>query len=522
MEHLCKSKYSEHLVLLHENLPDKFVDLAKYLVNIYPRKNQISIYNIARQTSFYSSEIREYISRFINQGIVLRGNSNQKILLNRELAEYWKNILVPAYNAKQNELKQYINILQTLTIQSLFGDPVFYKYLPQKYGTLPKSVIIRKLIYNIFYSDSIYEEYCSAKLKIMDKSVKKLFNELDTEYSYAEFKKNHKEVWSDICILNQHLLIKITYKKIKDSIYLFISKFNGFSEPFELNLLKGPPPLSIPESVELSIEKTENLLQQKRTALLPETNFLVRQIDIVKQQEKYALDIFDFIIFWQRAIGNNCLSLKKANSLDSCLYRGKKQSVYPLVISNGNIEKLLNLSVKYNFLQYYKHEKMFQLTEFGIAAAKGEINSLPGVKRIWARNKERLAIYLEHEWQNAGRRLLGRIAKEIEAGVFVMEKQDLISRKVSEKEILSIITGFFEIKQVNIERIRSWLPASGLLQFCTAAIIPKDCSIVRNLLEGKKTSLPWAVEITQNSYVLVGATPGKAEKWFKKNIKEIE
>ena len=193
MEHLCKSKYSEHLVLLHENLPDKFVDLAKYLVNIYPRKNQISIYNIARQTSFYSSEIREYISRFINQGIVLRGNSNQKILLNRELAEYWKNILVPAYNAKQNELKQYINILQTLTIQSLFGDPVFYKYLPQKYGTLPKSVIIRKLIYNIFYSDSIYEEYCSAKLKIMDKSVKKLFNELDTEYSYAEFKKNHKE-----------------------------------------------------------------------------------------------------------------------------------------------------------------------------------------------------------------------------------------------------------------------------------------------------------------------------------------
>jgi len=518
MDFLCKSDSIEQFIPLHEGLPNKFIEIVNYVVNVYQKRTYINIYNIARQTSLYTSDIREYISPFINKGIEISGDSNNKLLFNRKLIDFWLNILLPSYQVKQNELKQYINIIDKWTIESIKNDPVFKKYLPQNYGTLSKTRLTYHLINNIFHSKSIYKEYCLYRLKFIDISDKEFYNNIDNSFYYSEIDNSDKKIWKNICNLYSNLLIKMTYKTNEGYTHLYLSKFNSFYHPHKLNLSKGPEPLSIPKCINISINETEILLH-KKTEILPETNFLLRQINIVKERERNAYDLFDFILSWERIIGLNCMSIENTRELGSCLCIDKNNNIRPFIISNCDIEKLLNLSVKYNFLSYNIKSKRYQITQFGIATAKKSFKSIPGVKRVWARNKERLTIFLNQDWHNVGNKILKIVAKEINNGVYIIEKDDLISKKITEKKLLTILSGFFEIKPLNIHRIRSWLNISDLPQLRSATVIPKNHCIVNTLLENT-ILFPWNFEITSNYLVIVGVTPAKFEKWFFNHLKE--
>ncbi len=519
---------------LHEGLPKSFINLIQYLCQICGQRGRLNIYNITRHfhltpdIELDTEKIREFLGP--NKGIFhqwilpIGSRYNEKISLQERLYDYWQNILLPSLE-EVDSLHPCFIILDLW--KGAFLSDIFSDYLPKYQTTKDKSYTIRQIIFNIFSTPETYHTYKQKVCKSLPTRCQKLLAEIEEkEWRYDDLKRvlgNEEQgnIFYDIACLHFYLLAFFSYRNIGGKLYLFVSSFQSFEKARILQPISMEKPLPLPNGLEMAVRQTDEILTSKifskHSKSFLDSNLILREIEILKQNCPCFEEIIPFLKWWYAAISIHGLSFQVANELSTKIYKcGNKY--YPLIIQDSVIKKIIMIAIEYGLLYHEQKKDVLQMTSFGMVFTC-EQTMIDGIEVVWGRNRDILTITLPQHWACLGDRFLKKVAQEEAACKYVISKDDLAKKAISEKELFLILSSFFELTPWHIQRLRKWIFSSDFPCVKKAVTLSKQNRLLKDL---NFAAIPWEIQETKDYYVLLDVSPKEVETWLQKQLPKLQ
>jgi hypothetical protein len=433
------------LLAAHEGKPAWLAGFARYALQRIGNRRGVSLNNAKRwlgansPTILWSSDMRRSLDDLQPHGLGISPGSPCRIRVSRELAAFWREILVPGFQAEPSTLSAYWIRCLSLPLTAMSRYVALRMALENSSTRMPANCRRLILLRRLFTSPALMAAHC---LDVAQKFSLPHPGCFPWPQRFIDaLLPGQALVYAD------NLALHPCYENTNG--YMRLSWRQAAPKPLRYTSPYTPVPLSQCLKKYLEEELAAGTTHWRQRSQNNNRTLAER----AKEAALALPDLAALLQWWTEASPDAMLDIPQ----NYTLYADRSGERHPLLLA-GDVPGVVMKGVELCALQ--KGEGGYGVTRLGSVTVSGKKALLFFVKTRWGRTIQRLILDLDAGWPVHALQLLGHIGQVRKESVIVTP-QSLAVSKMTPEAALHILGLFIPLKKWHVKTIRSWRQKDG-------------------------------------------------------------